>query len=172
MISLAGGLEMNSAGSTIQVSRASKDAATPREAITIDAADFQRGNPALDIPIYANDTIFVQTAESVFIVGEVSRPEEHVLRSGKNITVLQAMSTSGGPTKDAKKKDSRIIRVLQDGSKQEIMVDLDKIYKGTADDIEMMPNDILFVPSSKTKAIINQTLQNTIGVVVGRLIYR
>src|SRR5436190_4384268 len=59
VISLAKGLDMNIVGSTIQVNRASKDPAMPRESITIDTADFQRGNPALDIPIYANDTIFV-----------------------------------------------------------------------------------------------------------------
>jgi polysaccharide export outer membrane protein len=172
MISLAEGLDTSIVGSTIQVSRASKDNPSQREAITIDAADFQRGNPALDIPIYANDTIFVQTAESVFVLGEVAHPDEFVLRNGSNITVLKALAKAGEAAKDAKKKDSRIIRVHRDGHREEIPVDLDKISKGTAADVEMMPNDILFVPASKTKAIFNQTIQNTIGVVSGRLIYR
>jgi polysaccharide export outer membrane protein len=172
MIAQAQGVDQARVGRTIQVIRAPRESGSSRESITIDIADFQRGNVDLDIPIYANDTINVQFAGSVFVVGEVMRPEEHVLRNGKNITVLQAMSTSGGPTKEAKKKDSKIIRVHQDGSREEIKVDLDKIYQGKVDDIEMMPDDILFVPPNKVRAIVNQTLQNTIGVVTGRLIYR
>jgi polysaccharide export outer membrane protein len=171
MISLAQGLDISTVGSTIQVIRAAKDS-SPRETITIDAADFQRGNPALDIPIYANDTIFVQSAESVFVLGEVAQPGESVLRNGVNITVLKALAKSGGPTKEAKRKDALIIRVQQDRSRVEIPVDLDKIAQGKADDVEMMPNDILFVPTNRGRAIFNQTLQNTIGVVTGRLIYR
>jgi polysaccharide biosynthesis/export protein len=172
MISQAGGLDTSTVGSTIQVSRAPKDSGSPREAIKIDVADFQRGNPAVDIPIYANDTIFVQTAESVFVLGEVAHPDEFVLRNGVNISVLKALAKGGGPTKDAKKKDAIIIRVHADRSREEIPVNLEKIAQGKADDVEMMPNDILFVPASKTKAIFNQTIQNTIGVVSGRLIYR
>jgi polysaccharide export outer membrane protein len=172
MISSAGGLDTATVGGTIQVSRASKDPGGSRESIAIDAADFQRGNPALDIPIYANDTIFVQTAESVFVLGEVVHPDEFVLRNGTNLSVLKALAKGGGPTKEAKRKAAMIIRVHEDRTRTEIPVDLDKIQQGKADDLELMPNDILFVPSNKAKAIFNQTLQNTIGVVTGRLIYR
>ena len=171
MISLAQGLDMTTVGRTIQVIRTAKDSGE-KETITIDAADFQRGNPALDIPIYANDTILVQTAESVFVLGEVKNPDEFPLRNGVNITVLKALAKAGDTTREAKKKSAMIIRIRQDKSREEIPIDLDKLAKGKTDDIEMMPNDILFVPSSKTKSIFNQTLQNSISVVTGRLIYR
>jgi polysaccharide export outer membrane protein len=165
MISQAEGLDSAIVGSTIQVIR-------EKSVIAIDIADFQRGNIALDIPIYANDTINVLTAESVFVLGEAVNPGEHVLRNGVNISVLKALAKSGDTTKEAKKKAAMIIRVHKDKSREEIPVDLDKIAQGKQPDIEMMPNDILFVPSNKAKAIFNQTLQNTIGVVTGRLIYR
>jgi len=165
MISKAEGLDNSTVGSTIQVIRA-------REVIAIDISDFQRGNIALDIPIYANDTINVLTAESVFVLGEARNPGEHVLRNGVNISVLKALAKSGDTTKEAKKKAAMIIRVHTDKSREEIPIDLDKIAKGKSPDVEMMPNDILFVPSSKTKTLINSTLQNAISVVSGRLIYR
>jgi polysaccharide export outer membrane protein len=126
----------------------------------------------LDIPIYANDTINVLTAESVFVLGEVMNPNEHVLRNGVNISVLKALAKSGYTTKQAKNNGAMIIRVHQDKSREEIPVNLDKIAQGKEPDVEMMPNDILFVPSSKTKALFNGTLQNAISVVSGRLIYR
>jgi polysaccharide export outer membrane protein len=172
MISQAGGLDLNTAGSMIQVFRGSKGSASQREVITIDIQDFERGNAALDIPIYANDTINVQTAGSVFVLGEVIHPDEFVLRNGINISVLKALTKGGGPSREAKKNASLIIRVHQDGSREEIPVDLDKIAQGKAHDIELMPNDILFVPPNKVKAALNKTLESTIGVVSNRLIYR
>ena len=172
MISLAQGLDPTTVGSTIQVIRAMKPGLSEREVITISIEDFQRGNVALDVPIYANDTINVQTAGSVFVMGEVRQPGEFVLRNGLNISVLNAIAKSGGPTKEAKRKESIIIRVHQDGTREEILVDVDKITQGKADDIEMMPNDILVIPSNKIKAALNRTIESTIGVVTGRLIYR
>ena len=165
MISQAQGLDLDSVGSTIQVIRG-------QEVIIIDVADLQRGNPALDIPIYANDKINVQTAGSVFVMGEVMQPGEFVLRNGMNITVLKAITRGGGPTKEAKKKESMIIRVHQDGTREEIKVDIDKMAQGKADDIEMMPNDILVVPPNKFRAALNRTIESTVGVVTGRLVYR
>jgi protein involved in polysaccharide export with SLBB domain len=159
-------------GNTIQVIRAPRDGESERRVITIDIAEFQRGNVALDVPIYANDTINVLSAGSIFTVGELIHPDEFVLRNGKNITVLQAISKSGGATKEAKKKELSIVRVHEDGKREEIPVNLESILQGKADDIEMMPNDILFVPPNKVKAAINRTLESTIGVVSNRLIYR
>lgn len=171
MIAQAQGLDPNTVGSTIQVIRAPNESESERQVITIDIADFQRGNVALDIPIYANDMVNVQAAESVFTVGELMRPDEFVLRNGKNISVLQAISKSGGPTKDAKMKAVSIVRYHKDGTHEEIPVDFDKIVQGKADDIQLMPNDILFVPPAKIKAAINKALSSTVSVVTGRLVY-
>ena len=165
MISLAQGLDPVTAGSTVQVIRGT-------EVITIDLADLQRGEAKLDIPIYANDRINVQTAGSVFVMGEVRSPGEHILRNGMNISVLKAVTKSGGPTKEARIKNSIIIRVHEDGSREEIKLDIDKMALGKADDIELMPNDILVIPANKMKAALNKTIESTVGVVTGRLIYR
>jgi hypothetical protein len=47
-----------------------------------------------------------------------------------------------------------------------------KIFDGSINDVALMPNDILFVPSNKIKTGLMRTLDTTIGVVSGRLIYR
>jgi polysaccharide biosynthesis/export protein len=176
MISMAQGLDLTTVGSHLQVIRAPKADGQPGEVITISIEDFQRGISELDIPIRANDTINVQVAGSIFVHGEVMKPDEYVLHNGKNLTVLQALTKGGGKTKEAKMTEARIIRyhIGEKGEPipEEIAVNFDEIGKGKAEDILMMPNDILFVPPNKIKAALNRTLESTIGVVTGRLIYR
>jgi hypothetical protein len=65
----------------------------------------------------------------------------------------------------------KIIRIHQDGTKEEIPVDARKILEGSANDITLLPNDILFVPANKLKTGLMKTLDSTINVVSGRLIY-
>lgn len=165
MISQAQGLDQATAGNTIQVIRGDK-------VMTVDVEDFQHGNVALDIPIYANDKINVPVAGSVFVMGEVRQPGEFILRNGVNISVLNAITKGGGPTKEAKQKAAVIIRMHQDGQREDIQVDLDKMSHGKADVVQMMPNDILFIPANKFKAALNRSLESTIGVVSNRIIYR
>jgi len=171
MITLAEGLDPN-AGSTIQVIRAPKVTGGERQVLNIEVADFLRGNVDLDVPIYANDRINVQTAESVYVMGEVRQPGELVLKNGLNLTVLKAIAKAGDLTKEAKIKDSMIIRIHSDGSQEEIKVAVDKMVKFKADDVPLMPNDILVIPPNKFKATLNRTLESTIGVVSNRIIYR
>ena len=104
MLAMAQGTEPG-AGNTIQVIRSNQD---PRasETITIGIEDlFENGKTELNVPIFAGDVINVLRAGSVFVVGEVTRPNEFVLRNGKNITVAQAVALANGFTKEAKKGD-------------------------------------------------------------------
>ena len=109
---------------------------------------------------------------SVFVVGEVIRPNEFVLRNGKNVTVTQAIALANGFTKDAKKKECVIIRYHRDGTKEEITADTEKILRGDSTDVTMLPNDILFVPATKVKAGLQRALDSSIAVAIGRIIYR
>ena len=176
MLATAQGVDQY-AGNIIQVIRkgatpnASQDPAA-NETITIGIEDlFENGKTELNIPIFAGDVINVLRAGSVFVVGEVVRPNEFVLRNGKNITVAQAIALANGFTRDAKKKNCAVIRYHRDGTKEEIQADADKILRGDAVDVMMLPNDILFVPPNKTKTGVLRALDTTIAVVSGRLIY-
>ena len=115
--------------------------------------------------------INVLRAGSVFVVGEVIRPNEFVLRNGKNITVAQAVALANGFTKDAKKGECVVIRYHRDGTKEEIRADAGKILRGEAVDVTMLPNDILFVPANKVKSSLMRALDSTINIATGRLIY-
>jgi polysaccharide export outer membrane protein len=176
MIAMAQGIDPLTAGRTIQVIHRSATTengnSTRGETVSVDIADLlDNGNTELNIPIVAGDIINVVRAGSIFVEGEVARPNEFVLRDGKNVTVLQAIALANGPTKDAKKSDFVVIRVHRDGSKEEIHVDYSKVVRGNAEDVTMLPNDILFVPANKVKSTLNRALESTITIAMGRIIY-
>jgi polysaccharide export outer membrane protein len=174
MLAMAQGLD-GEAGNTIQIIRAKSSGSGPDEAaptVTINAQDLlENGKTELNVPIRAGDTINVLRAGSLFVVGEVVRPNEFVLRNGKNVTLTQAIALANGFTKDAKRENCTVIRYHKDGSKEEIKADAAKILRGQADDVTMLPNDILFVPAAKLKPAALRALDSTIAVATGRLIY-
>ncbi len=81
-----------------------------------------------------------------------------MLRNGKNVTVTQAIGLANGPARDAKKSACVIYRYQRDGTKEEIHVDYGKIVSGEANDVTMLPNDILFVPANKVKSGLRKSL--------------
>jgi len=173
MLAMAQGLDNTAAGKLIQVIRRTGDNSEEAQTTTIKTEDlFENGKTELNIPIKSGDVINVLQAGSVFVVGEVVKPGEFVLRQGKDITASQAVALGGGFSREAKKHECVIIRLHRDGSKEEIPVNLTKIFEGSANDVAMMPNDILFVPANRVKAGLTRALDTTIATISGRLVYR
>jgi polysaccharide biosynthesis/export protein len=172
MLATAQGIDPIAAGQTIQVIRRAGESPESARAINVGVEDlFQNGKTELNIPIQPGDIINVLQAGSVFVVGEVVRPGEFPLRQGKALTVGQAIALGSGLTREAKKAACKIIRLHPDGTKEEIPVNVGKIFDGSLTDVALMPNDIFFVPSNKVKSGLIRTLDTTIAVVSGRLIY-
>ena len=175
ILAMAQGLDQN-AGKTIQILRRQSEgtnASDEPQTITITTEElFQSGKTELNIPIEAGDVINVLQAGSVFVIGEVTRPGEYVVRQGKDITAAQALALGGGFSKEAKKQQCLIIRIHRDGSKEEIPVNVAKILDGSLQDVPIMPNDILFVPANKVKSGLLKALDATIAVMTARVAYR
>jgi len=180
MMALAGGLRAD-AGSTIQVIRRGPAAGPPNpgesasnatQTISISVEDlFEGGQTELNVPVYAGDTINVLIAGAIFVMGEVIRPDQFVLRNGRNVTVTQAIALGGGLSPDAKASETLIYRPRLDGTREEIPIDAEKLLDGDIADITMRPYDILFVPSSKLKPALRRALDTTIAIASGFLIY-
>jgi polysaccharide biosynthesis/export protein len=180
MLASAQGLS-ETAGKTIQIirrttkpglSQGESGVEVTSETIIINVEDLmQNGNAQLNIAIQANDVINVLNAGSIFVVGELLRPGEFPLRYGKDVTTTQAVALGGGTTKDAKKKAAIIFRPHADGTKEEIPIDLAKIFERSASDVKLMPNDVLFVPSNKIKSGLTRALDSVVAIAIGRAIY-
>lgn len=107
-------------------------------------------NPAEDIVLQPYDQISVSRAEMVYIGGEVNRVGAVELGERDSLSVIQAVSMSGGLTRDADIEKARILRPVMNSSKRaEIPVNLKLILAGKTNDYPLLPNDMLYVPRSK-----------------------
>jgi len=129
-------------------------------------------HPAENIQVFPNDVITVPTAQAVFVIGEVKKPGEVILK-GDGVTVLQALSSAEGFGTTPAPQNSKIVRVTPGSSeRKEIPVDLNKILAGKSEDIEMRPNDILVVPPSAPKRLAARALEAAIQAATGVAIWR
>ena len=86
----------------------------------------------------------------VHIIGEVNRPGAIELVQQPSVTVMQALAAAGGATRTASLRRGMIMHVNPEGVRTEIaMVDLKKITEGKVKDLELVPGDIVVVPSSQ-----------------------
>lgn len=143
-------------------------AAVREELVSYKLTDTLKGLNEANPFIRPGDIISLPEADQVFIIGHVMMPQAIALRD-KPITLSRAIAMSGGPARDASTGKIRIIRQDGEGAKKlEIVVDLKAIMRQKAEDIALMPNDIVEVPSSTAKTILT-TLQGAIAPALSQL---
>ncbi len=116
------------------------------------------GDPKLNVDLYAGDKLTIQRAGIVYIVGAVNSSGGYTIKTGEDMTVLEAMALAGGLKSTAKEKSAMIIRknpAAKDG-REEIAVNLSKVLAGHQHDIRLQANDIFFVPDSTVKKALHR----------------
>jgi polysaccharide export outer membrane protein len=137
------------------------DVATFRLSDTLSGLD--EANPYLE----NGDIIYLPPADEVYVVGDVLSPRTIPLK--EPITVSRAIAMAGGLGKDSKKDKIRVVRQERGSTtKQEIFVDLGAIEKKKAEDIALLPNDIVDVPTSGAKSLM-RSLMGTIAPAVSQM---
>jgi len=109
-----------------------------------------------NIELLPGDTVFAAKAAMVYILGEVLKPGGYVLNSTGAVTLLQVVAAAGGPTSSAALGRARMLRRTPTGL-QEVPLPLKALLRGKTADIPVSAEDIVFVPSSRTKAVIAAT---------------
>jgi len=87
------------------------------------------------------------------------------------MTVLSAVSLAEGSEGAASLQKTRIIRGRGAG-KQEIPVRLRDVLKGRAEDVELAPNDIVYIPDSRARTIANRGAEAIVQMATGIVIWR
>ena len=144
IFSAAGGLT-EKAGKTVTITHRS-DTEHP---VTVRLAENLTQTPETNVPIRQGDTIVVQRAGVVYVVGDVGRPSGFLM-DNDNLSVLKVIALAGGTTRTAKLSGAKLLRKTPDGV-QETTIQLDKILQAKAADVAMKADDVLFVPSSAKK---------------------
>jgi len=185
----AGGVA-NDAGSTVIVTRArsqansndtdgsggNEEAETPAlQTITVNLNDLlESGDLKFNIPLLAGDMVTVPRAGIVYVVGSVERQGGFVLQNDhEDMTTLRILALAGGLKGTAKPRQAVILRKNPDtGQRQEMALDLTKILERKAEDIRLLPNDILFVPDSAGKRALQRSAGVAIGLASGVALFR
>lgn len=125
------------------------------------------GRPRANPYIEPGDIITIPDANQVYVVGNVFTPLTIALK--EPITLSRAVAMAGGIKQDSQKDKVRIVR--QDpgtGTSKELLIDLTAIEKKRAEDVALMPNDIIDVPLSGTKSFL-RTLLGTVAPSVAQM---
>jgi polysaccharide biosynthesis/export protein len=161
-ISAAGGYTAR-AGKTIAI----KTLSNPDHPLTIGPASAEKdANPE----IAAGDSIIISQAGIVYVLGDVKRPGGFMLDREDTLTIMQALSLAEGTLSTAARASAKLIRTTAKG-REEIPVNLKAILKSKSTDLAMQSNDILFVPGSVAKSVL-QGVETVLPAAAAASIYR
>jgi polysaccharide export outer membrane protein len=109
-------------------------------------------NPAENILLQPYDVISVGRSELVYLNGEIGRIGGIELGERDSISIMQAISQSGGLGRDAKGTKVRILRPIEGTNRRyKIEIDAKALFDGKGLDVPLLPNDIVYIPHSYSR---------------------
>jgi polysaccharide export outer membrane protein len=149
-------------------------AAVPVDTITVNLFELmEAGNTKNNITLQAGDVVTVPHAGIVYVLGAVGKPGGFVLTNDREqLSTLKILALAGGFTSTAKTDHAVIIRKDAQGQQHEVALDLKKIQKREAEDVQLQPSDILYVPQSGAKQALLRSLEFGIALGSGVALYR
>jgi polysaccharide export outer membrane protein len=172
VLSAAGGLT-DTAGDYVTITRPDKTGKTQLERVSLrDLID--RGDPKANVAVKGGDVITVPKAGIVYVVGAVNRPGGFVIQNDTDqMTTLKALALAGGALTASKPQDAVIIRKSgTTGRSQEIAVNVKNILNRKAQDVRLLPNDVLFIPDSAGKRALAKAAEAALSITTGIVILR
>ena len=124
-------------------------------------------NEALNIKLDGGEEVRVPEGGRVYVVGNVKKPGSIPVHDLSELTVLRVLSQAEGLMPYAA-KEAFILR-KGDTPNTEIPIHLEKIMERKSPDVALMPNDVLFIPDSKSKRTTAKVLEaiTTFGIGAG-----
>ena len=121
-------------------------------------SDVLQGDPKSNPYLEAGDIVTVPEADQVYVVGNVFQPITIPLR--EPVTLTRAIAMAGGLKQDTRKDKIRVLR-QEPGTtvRKELTVDLSAIEKKSSEDLSLLPNDIIDVPTSAGKSFLRGLFQ-------------
>ncbi len=129
-------------------------------------------DPQGNILIKPHDVVTVPRARMIYVLGNVGRPGGYVLTDNETMSITQAIALAGGWDKTAALSAARVLRADGGAQREQIPANLKKIMENKSPDLQMRPDDILYVPNSLGKQVSARGLEAAIGVGTGILIWK
>jgi polysaccharide export outer membrane protein len=144
----------------------------PGNPVTVEYNPFALVPVLPQVQVFPGDTITVPRAGMVYVLGDVIRVGAYVLDGRIPMTVQKAMVLAGGSGRGAYMSKSHLVRTLENGKKEDILLNVDSINQGKAPDVAMKDGDILFIPPNNLKLAAQQLINSAISIGSSVLTYR
>ena len=165
-ISVAGGTTPK-AGRYVLITRRNDPQHPVRVPLMTGAPESMENN----VTVEPGDTILVSKAGVVYVVGDVHQPGGFVMENGNDITVLKAIALAQGTNPNAALNGARLIRKTPEGSK-DVPLSLKQILAAKAPDLQLQPDDVVFVPGSAGKSAAKRGAEAILQMATGVAIWR
>ena len=108
----------------------------------------------LTIEIQPGDTLVVPKAKLVYVLGDVKVPGGYTMTTNDSrLSVLQLIARAEGTNNSAVPSHAKLIRKLPGGGYEKLPLPLSAMQKGNANDQQLEPDDIVWVPFSYIRSI-------------------
>jgi polysaccharide export outer membrane protein len=125
-----------------------------------------------DVQILPGDSILIPRAGVVYVGGNVNKPGAYVLDGRRPLTVEEVMALAGNGGHASAMKRVLLVRTLDDGRKESITIPVNLIYKGKAPDVALIDGDIVYVPTSNGRLVMEQAINSALGIGTSVAVYR
>jgi polysaccharide biosynthesis/export protein len=133
----------------------------------------ESGDATNNIVLQAGDIVTVPHSGIVYVLGAVGRPGGFVLANDRGqMTTLKVLALAGGLNSTAKRDHAVIVRKNAQGQQFEVAVDLQKVLQRKAEDVQLQPSDILYVPDSAARKAVLRALEFGVALGSGVALYR
>ncbi len=126
----------------------------------IDATD-----PSLNVMLEGGEEVRVPVIGRVFVVGNVTHSGGFRLDEAAGMSVLKALALSDGLAPFAAKV--AYIYRRGNGAPVEIPIELRKIMDRKSDDVQLLANDIFYVPDNRSRRTTLAVLERAVGFTIG-----
>jgi polysaccharide biosynthesis/export protein len=139
----------------------------PSNIITVNLNELlEAGGSQHNILLQAGDIVTVPHAGIVYVLGAVTRPGGFVVSNDRaQLTTLKVLALAGGMTRTAKTSQAVVIRKDNQGHQHEVAVDLKKVVKREAEDLQLQPSDVLYIPENAAKQAMLRAAE--LGLAIG-----
>lgn len=120
-------------------------------------------DPSLNLKLAGGEEIRVQEAGKVFVTGNVIKPGVFAMQDDADTTVLKALALSQGLKSYSSKLAYIYRRDPATNTRTEISVELEQIMARKSPDIEIAPDDILYIPENKGRKLTMGALERLAG---------
>jgi polysaccharide export outer membrane protein len=124
----------------------------------MDASD-----PSLNLKLVGGEEIRVQEAGKVFVTGNVIKPGVYAMQDNADTTVLKALALSEGLKSYSSKLAYIYRRDPETNTRTEMSVELEQIMARKSPDVDIAPDDILYIPENKGRKMTMGALERLAG---------